>query len=176
MTRFALIEQTILDRLAPIRDLGLMVRGLPNRSNEYSKQDSPRSAPGTTGLHGVITIMWMGDRMGESSSTDQITQRVTSTWRISAHLRNLQDQHGAWAVLELIGLLLLGTKPPGCQKLRYATRGREFLGGENGIWEFSLDFETGYPVVEQAEPDVGALIAQVTIVDEFDGAVILGNG
>lgn len=171
MSRFSDIEQFIVDRLAPLRDVGLLVRGLPNRSNEYAKQDTPRAGQGTTGMHGVLTLMWRGDRMAEPEGSTIIVQQVTSRWEIRCHLRNLQDQHGAWAVLDVIGLLLLGAEPPGCKALQYANRGREFLGVENSVWEFLVEFETFYPVVEQATPDIGPLITQITIIDEFGGVV-----
>ena len=107
MADIAPIEQAILDALAPLRDVGLLVRSLPDSTRETA---TIRSA-------GAITVAWERDENAAPDARDRQTQRQNQRWVIDVRLTSLRDASGAWAVRQAIYQLLSGLKPPGADKI-----------------------------------------------------------
>ena len=125
---FAEIEQAIADRLSPLRNSGgIGTRAMPNKPAEWGKSEN-----------GIITLKWEKDEAEPSISMGKFKQRIFMQWKLDVRLRNLRDVNGAWKILEEITHLLLGFRPPQCEKIYL--KSREFLGELEGIWVFEVIF------------------------------------
>jgi len=159
---FADIEQAIAQRLAPLRDAGILTRALPNKPAEWAEANA----------NGVITLKWEKDDFQRPAGMGEIIQKLEMLWRLDIRLKNLRDQSGCWAVMQEITKLLLGFKPPQCDGLYL--RSREFLGELEGIWVCEAVFAAPTYVVEWVEPPEAAPtpLSGVFVLDEYGGLEI----
>lgn len=156
----AIVEQAIVNRLAPLRSVDLMVRALPNKTNEYGEING----------NGQITVIWLKDTGELPLAMGLLQQRVETLWKLDIRLRNLRDATGAWQVMRAIAGYLMGWKPPGCNRMYLKTR--EFLGeSEKGLWVFEVVFAAQTVLVEALPDEEGTLLQTITFELEPNGEV-----
>lgn len=157
------IEQAIAERLAPLREAGILTRALPNKVADWGK--SPEN--------GVITIRWEKDEFTPPLGV-AVCQEARMNWHLDIRLRNLRDEAGAWSVLQQITILLLGFRPPHCNPIYL--RSREFLGEMDGVWVFEVVFIAPTYLMEPSElveADLPAL--KGLFFDDQYGGLEVGN-
>lgn len=122
-------EQDILNRLQPLREVGLLLRSLPNRSSEQGRVVG----------NGVITLSWELDEPSQPQSTLSGTiQDSVTNWVIDGRITNLREASGVLAIRQALYTLTLGFRPSGCGAL-YARR-FEFLERTDLYWRFEYRF------------------------------------
>ncbi|MDX2215518.1 MAG: Gp37 family protein [Oculatellaceae cyanobacterium bins.114] len=156
----AAIEQSIIERLAPLRNAGLLVRALPNKSGEVGKIEG----------NGAITLSWSVDESQPPGSMGFFTQDCLMQWVLDIRIRNLRDASGAWAIHDAIYGLLIGFQPAGCRKM-YAQK-FEFVDRTDAVWVFEATFIAPTTLMEQPTPDTGALLKDVFLSEELNGVAI----
>lgn len=160
---FSDIETAIAQRLAPLRDVGILTRALPNKPADW----------GTDLANGVITLAWAKDEFQSPATTSQVIQRCQMLWRLDIRLRNLRDASGCWIVMQEITRLLLGFKPPHCDPLYL--RSREFVGELEGIWVCEALFVAPTWAVEALPEQDTVQLSRVFMIDDFGGLDFAGN-
>jgi len=156
------IREALVSRLAPIRDAGVIVRGLPNKMKEYGELNG---AP-------QVLIFWKEDRPEAPEMTDLQFQSVRMDWRIEVRSSSWRDESGAEALLKAVNLLLYGWQPPHCQKLYL--KSREFLGQLENYWVCEAVYVAEAYVVEAASDELGSLLTQIQAIDDFGGLTVGG--
>lgn len=154
-------ERAIADRLASLRELGILTRAMPNKPSEW----------GSAGIeNGVITLKWEKDEFSPPDSTGQIIQRVLRNWKLDLRLRNLRDLNGGWRVCDAITRLLVGFNPPHSQKMWL--RSREFLGEFEGIWVFEIVAIAPTYFVEPDGDEALVPLTQIFVDDQYGGVQV----
>ncbi len=156
---FAEIEQAIAAQLAPLRELGIATRAMPNKPAEWGMNEN-----------GIITLKWEKDDCKPPDSMGRLSQQVLMTWELDIRLRNLRDANGAWIVMQEVTRLLLGFRPPHCDKLYL--KSREFVGELEGIWVLEVIFVAPTWVIEAESSDSEnpeVPLSAVFFVDSYGG-------
>jgi len=160
------LEQEILEALAPLRDVNIVVRGMPNTPREFG---IPLSG------NGILTLMWERSEAGQPSALSGlgVVQDEILTLRIDVRLKTIRSSDGAYPVLTAIKTLVSGIKPAGATKPIFYERW-EFQGEiENqGLWVYQIFF-TVHTVFVKIEEDVLPLLKRLDFEDDYGGAQIL---
>lgn len=160
MSQLENIEQAIATRLAPLRELGIFVRGLPNKTNET----------GVINGAGVVTIAWAQDEIGAPIASGAFQQAVQMRWVLEIRIKNLKTEAGIGALRQGIYGLLLGFQPPHCGKM-YA-QSFEFVDRQESVWVFEARFICPSVLFEQTQEDAIALLQQIVYQPEVNGDVV----
>lgn len=145
-------EQSIVDRLATLRDLGLWVRTDPDKPAEQ----------GIVQDNGSITVRHTGDQAGDFGDLSRQQQRITVTWLLDGRIRNLRSAGGLLVLRDSLYALLIGYKPAGMGPL--ALSSWNLAERAQNYWRFELELscEQLFFGTEPADPsDVGANLAEV---------------
>lgn len=102
MTTLSAIEQSIINRLSPLRDAGIQVRTLPSVPGEW----------GDSAANGIITLAWASDNIAAATSISPLQQRIAQEWVLDIRLRALRDQYGLSVLRDAIYGYLEGFRPP----------------------------------------------------------------
>ena len=129
---FTKVEQAIVDRLAPLRDTGLIVHALPERPKEYGELLDATSK-------GILTLVCFDEQGAGSTGADKRVQVINRVAMIYGRVRGLRDEAGLTPIGSNIRNQLLGFRPPKCGAMSY-TPGFKFLGRTEEDWEFQSGF------------------------------------
>lgn len=164
MSTYEDLEDAIIDRLDPIKVPGVIeVVKLPETEKEFA-----RPVQGTR-----VTVSAMGSEFGDVRSTFHVSQESTARIVATIQSNKLRGSNNLYAVEQAIRLLLLGFAPEHFAKMYLVKAGliqREF---EENVWSYSLEFACKGMVVEEAEPETGPLITQITINNVLSGALVV---
>lgn len=153
-------EQAIVDRLASLRNSGLLVRALPNKPGEF----------GDIQGNGVITVAWASDDVKEPQSLGVYQQQCLMQWVLDIRVRNLRDASGGLVLRQAIYQLLIGFKPPGCGKM-YA-RKFEFVERQEAIWRFEALFVAPTLLIENLAEENLPLLKEIFAQEEVNDVPI----
>lgn len=159
-------EQFIVDRLAPLRDEGLTVRALPNKSNQI----------GEIVGNGIITVSWVKDEPeGNSDSLGIVCQKVNSEWVLDIRVKDLRDDESAGGLVlrNLVYNYLLGLQTPSGGRI--LAKSFQFVDRTNNVWVF--DCRLTVPTIIMGKPfeDEGSVpLVQVTLGGTIGGGVVGG--
>ena len=132
------IENRIIEKLkSKLTDL--LIESFPEKPQEFV----------FTHPKGAILIHYQGGRYGNSQSVDVIYQQKKMEFALTIVTRNLRTNSGAYALLEEIKSILTGFKIDGCSKM-YPVK-EDFLVENNGIWQYTINFELTTPSIETEE-------------------------
>lgn len=132
------IENKIIEKLkSKLTDL--LIESFPEKPQEFI----------FTHPKGAILIHYQGGSYGSSQSVDVIFQQKKMEFALTIVTRNLRTNSGAYALLEEIKSILTGFKIDGCSKM-YPTK-EGFLVENNGIWQYTINFELTTPSIETEE-------------------------
>ena len=132
------IEAQIVARLkSKIADL--FIDSFPEKPQEYT----------FTHPKGAILVHYQGGNYGNSQSVDVVFQQKKMEFALTIITRNLKKNNGAYSLLEKIKQILTGFKIDGCTKMLPIKEG--FLTENNGIWQYTINFELTTPSIETEE-------------------------
>ena len=132
------IENQIVERLkSKITDL--YIASFPDKPQEYT----------FTHPKGAVLVHYQGGSYGNSQSLDVIFQQKKMEFALTLITRFLKTNDGAYLLLEKVKQVLTGFKMDGCSKM-YPTK-EGFLTENNGIWQYTINFELTTPSIETEE-------------------------
>ena len=132
------IENQIVERLkSKITDL--YIASFPDKPQEYT----------FTHPKGAILVHYQGGNYGNSQSLDVIFQQKKMEFALTLITRYLKTNDGAYLLLEKVKQVLTGFKMDGCSKMYPIKEG--FLTENNGIWQYTINFELTTPSIETEE-------------------------
>ena len=132
------IENQIVERLkSKITDL--YIASFPDKPQEYT----------FTHPKGAVLVHYQGGNYGNSQSLDVIFQQKKMEFALTLITRFLKTNDGAYSLLERVKQILTGFKIDECSKL-YPTK-EGFLVENNGIWQYTINFELTTPSIETEE-------------------------
>ena len=132
------IENKIIEKLkSELTDL--LIESFPEKPQEFV----------FTHPKGAILIHYQGGSYGNNQSLDVIVQNKKMEFALTIVTRNLKTNSGAYALLETIKSILTGFKIDGCSKMYPVKEG--FLVENNGIWQYTINFELTTPSIETEE-------------------------
>ncbi|MEL7315437.1 MAG: Gp37 family protein [Cyanobacteria bacterium J06559_3] len=127
------IEQAIVDRLAFLRDTGLIVHALPEKPKEYGELLESTSK-------GVLTLVCFDEKPQGKVGANRRMQAVTRIATIYGRVRGLRGDGDLFDLQNQISQYLIGFCPPKCGAMRYSS-GFKFLGRTDSDWEFEIGFQ-----------------------------------
>ncbi|MCW3700370.1 Gp37 family protein [Burkholderia cenocepacia] len=113
---------------------------------------------------GALLVSYPGSQYDTTVDTDMVVQPRRVKFAVAIVLRQLNGRGGAIDVLDHVRTALVGFRPPDCKKL--AAVSDKFLGESAGLWQYVIEFSAGAVIVEDAEPNDGPLLTQVTYEEE----------
>ena len=132
------IENQIVERLkSKITDL--YIASFPDKPQEYT----------FTHPKGAILVHYQGGSYGNSQSVDVIFQQKKMEFALTLITRYLKTNDGSYSLLEKVKQVLTGFKIDGCTKMFPTKEG--FLTENNGIWQYTINFELTTPSIETEE-------------------------
>lgn len=132
------IENSIIERLkAKIPELH--IEGFPEKPAEF-KLVHPK---------GAILVHYQGGIYSDQKALAVIVQEKKYEFSITVVMRHLRTHEGAYGYLDRVRNILTGFKPEGGSKMIPVKD--EFIGEDNGIWQYSINFTTVIPVLEDIE-------------------------
>lgn len=161
-------REAIINRLSPIRDVGVAVKGLATQSNVVGEERFVGS-----GDNGHLLLYWESDALEPPNRADKSAQNATRNWYIDGELINLNGAAGLETFINTLYRLTINFTPPGHGPL-YAVSA-DFLERNRNHWTFR--YQMACKVLVFGEPqaeagDVGATLQQVffdpvTLVDQW---------
>lgn len=130
------IETQIVEKLkSKLSDL--LVDSFPEKPQEFV----------FTHPKGAILVHYQGANYNNSESVGVIFQNKKMEFAITIVTRNLRTKNsGAYSLLEQVKSILTGFQIDGCSKMSPTKEG--FLSENNGIWQYSINFEFTTPSIE----------------------------
>ena len=132
------IENQIVERLKS-KITGLHIDSFPEKPQEFT----------FTHPKGAILVHYQGANYGNSQSLDVIFQQKKMEFALTLITRYLKTNDGAYLLLEKVKQVLTGFKIDGCTKMCPTKEG--FLTENNGIWQYTINFELTTPSIETEE-------------------------
>lgn len=145
-------EQSILDRLAPLRDCGIWVRGNPDEPNKQGQIQE----------NGSITLSHSADSFNGFMGADRSRQQAEVAWMLEGRIYNLRSNGGLLVLRDSLYRLTIGFKPEGCGPLQ--ATGWTFAERTQQHWRFEYQMSctqivAGTPEVDPF--DVGATLQEI---------------
>lgn len=154
-------REALVNRLAPIRDAGVLVRGLPNKTAEYGQLNgSPQ-----------VLVYWKEDRPEAPELTDEMFQKNRQDWIFEVRSPEMRGERGLEVLVEAVHSLIYGFEPPNCQKM--SLKGREFFKQEN-YWFAESTYTASSYLVAAKPVAIETLLAQTQFNDDFGGVTVGG--
>lgn len=99
---------------------------------------------------GAILVHYQGANYNNSESVGAIFQNKKMEFAITLVTRSLRTKNsGAYELLDEVKSILTGFQIDGCSKM-YPTK-EGFLSENNGVWQYSINFEFTTPSIETEE-------------------------
>lgn len=133
------IETQIVEKLkSKLTDL--LIDSFPEKPQEFV----------FTHPKGAILVHYQGANYNNSESVGAIFQNKKMEFAITIITRTLRTKNsGAYSLLEQVKSILTGFRIDGCTKMYPAKEG--FLSENNGIWQYSINFEFTTPSIESED-------------------------
>jgi len=133
------IESQIIEKLkSKLTDL--LVDSFPEKPQEFV----------FTHPKGAILVHYQGGNYSNSESVGAIFQTKKMEFALTIVTRNLRTKDAcAYALLEQVKSILTGFQIDGCSKMSPTKEG--FLSENNGIWQYSINFEFTTPSIESED-------------------------
>lgn len=165
MKNFDLIELSIVDRLAPLRDGGLIVRSLPDNPQEY----------GRSLTNGEILIKMLKSTTlpsGKGLSGLGYRSMDTAQCAIAVRLRNLRNgANSGWKIMSAMRSLLDGFVPNGASGQIQPTTS-ELVDRDDQWWVFQALFDVPtLTVTEELAVDLPLFIRGEFVGEANDTAI-----
>ena len=154
-------RETLVARLAPIRDAGVLVRGLPNRTAEY----------GLLNGQPQVLVFWKEDRPETPELTDEMFQRNRQDWIFEIRSPEMRGEAGLELLVEAVHSLIYGFEPPNCQKI--SLKSREFFKQEN-YWFAEATYTVSSYLIAARPVEIETQLSQLQFNDDFDGVTVGG--
>ncbi len=154
------IEAAIIDRLAPLREVDIWVRGLPDQAKDL----------GIPNIRGIVTVYWDKTKFDSPESTGSIVQWANLQFVVEFRLRSLRDNSGAYSAIRYICNRLIGFEPPRSRKIFFMDH--EFMGEKEKFWVHQLRLVVPTQVFEVADDSDLVLLKQITLLDGYGGVVV----
>lgn len=156
------LEEAIVTRLAPLAQAGHEVVSQPENQNDFK-----RTVNGAR-----VTVGYVGSEFAKVSSTAQIRQEETPKFEVAIQARKLRGNGGLYSVIEAIRTLLIGFRPPHCERMRVMEIG--LVDYVDSVFTYSIVFGATSLAVEQFAAEDAVLIRKITIDSNPDnpGAVV----
>ena len=157
------LEQSIVDRLAPIRRSGILVRALPDQPSEKGEP-----------VNGEVLVKLARTVGQPPSGLGSGRANAEVECNLFVRLRNLRNgEAGAWEVLGAITDYLVGFVPTGgASKLWLRTS--EMVAFEHGWWIF--DVQLAVPVLMLETTDTEGLTQAIFTAFQIEGTGNLVGG
>ncbi|HIK42159.1 Gp37 family protein [Thermoleptolyngbya sp. M55_K2018_002] len=136
------IEQSIINRLSPLRSVSVAVRAVPNRPAELGE---------ITG-NGEVLLMCRLGRAEPPSTLGQYNQRVLDEWMLQITLREFRGERGVQDFVEAIARLLIGYRPDGAGKMYLSNYEMQGL-DPRGNWRVDMTFIAPRLIVEHGDEE-----------------------
>ncbi len=147
-TTLEMIDATVARLRATLP--GLAVEYFPEQPTAY-RLNHPR---------GALLVTYAGSDFGDTADLTHVMQPRLVKLSVTVILRQLNGRGGAVDVLDLVRQAMVGFRPPDCRKVRALSE--KFLGETAGLWQYAVDFAADAMQVEDADPDSGPLLTNVT--------------
>lgn len=132
------VENQIIERLKS-KIPELHIEGFPEKPAEF-RLVHPK---------GAILVHYQGGNYSEQKALAVIVQDKKLEFSITIVIKHLRTHEGAYGYLDRVRNILTGFKPEGGNKMIPVKD--EFIGEDNGIWQYSINFTTVIPVLEDIE-------------------------
>jgi len=155
------IRTDIINRLSPLGDAGIFVRGLPSQRGQAGVAEN-----------GIITVVRLKDTFQAPAGGNIYRQNRDMKWLIDVSLNAMVGEQGAGTITEAIASYLIGFKPRHCKKI-YLER-IEYIPGKDQAGRYVHEIEAIAPtllceVVEDESIDQPILLRNVFEVIEANG-------
>lgn len=133
------IENKIIEKLkSKLTDL--LVDAFPEKPQDFV----------FTHPKGAVLVHYQGGNYGNTESVGAIFQNKKMEFAITLVTRNLRTKNsGAYELLDEVKSILTGFQIDGCSKMHPTKEG--FLSENNGVWQYSINFEFTTPSIESEE-------------------------
>ncbi|WP_051414808.1 Gp37 family protein [Pseudomonas sp. QTF5] len=132
----------------------LMVELFPENPQQY-RLNHPR---------GAVLLAYGKSIFGGTESTDAIVQARNVVLRLTLIFRQLNGTSGVICYLDRIRACLIGWYPPNaaqaCRPLS-----EQFIGHQNGVWQYAQDFATRTTQLQSMPPEQGPLLKHAAFQD-----------
>lgn len=99
---------------------------------------------------GAVLVHYQGGNYGNAESVGAIFQNKKMEFAITLVTRSLRTKNsGAYELLDKVKSILTGFQIDGCSKMSPTKEG--FLSENNGIWQYTINFELTTPSIETEE-------------------------
>lgn len=115
---------------------------------------------------GALLVHYAGSDFLEPKTTDIVYQERRVQFAVTVVMRHLRTHEGAYAYLDAVRIALAGFQLPGCTKM-YPVK-EEFIGEENGIWQYGIAFVIKMPALEVGENEQAVLLKKITTIDQLN--------
>ncbi|KVN76034.1 hypothetical protein WL05_01825 [Burkholderia ubonensis] len=113
---------------------------------------------------GALLVSYPGSQYDATVDTAVVVQPRRVKFAVAVVLRQLNGRGGAIDVLDHVRAALVGFRPPDCRKL--VAISDKFLGESAGLWQYVIEFSAETVIVEDAEPNDGPLLTDITYQEE----------
>lgn len=150
------IEESIVCQLRPLQQCGFEIQATPEVQADMEK---PASKP-------RIWVTYRESERAESRSLSSfVSQERTITFQLTFQARVLRNQDGIYKLMSSAESLLMGFKPPHCDRI--TLKNDRFDTFENNTWRWILDISVkGLQNQELTDEEIGPLIREITFVEE----------
>jgi hypothetical protein len=166
---YAKLEDSIIQRLEPLRALGFEVVALPDRDSEYERPFK----------FGRVTVAYKNSIFSEDGhnpkptifSTNEIVQKETAELEIIIQARVLRTDKGVHWLKQAVTKQLVGHMPDSWGRLYI--REYRFVEHADGIFTYALTLFTSGLVVQHNDPEILPILQQVTVLLGTDPANVI---
>lgn len=154
------IETAIINKLAPLDDVGFKAVVRPENEKEYA--DAKKAVEGGCVFVGYSNGSFRATTdKPELKTTDVMVQDEVVNVELAFQCRKLRGNTGLFKMIEITKRLVLGFRPPSCTKI-YMVRMEPPMWNE-GLWTYTLIVACDAMIVEHDEEEVGALIEKIRL-------------
>lgn len=157
------LETAIVNRLAPLVTAGHEVVSQPENQNDFKRT-----------INGArVTVGYIGSDFAKVSSTAQIRQEETLKFEVAIQVKKLRGNGGLYSIIEAVRALLIGFRPPHCERMRIMEIG--VVDYVDNVFTYAITFGATSLAVEQFTEEDAVLITKITIDSNPDnpGAVVV---
>lgn len=154
------IEQSLIDRVSPLRATGIWVRGLPNLASDLGLNTNT----------GILTIYLDKTDFKSPDSLGLVVQPVLLQFVIELRLIDLREPSGAYAAIRYICNRLIGFAPPDSENIYLLSH--EFMGEKDKLWVHQIRLIVPTRLFEIPDIESYVLLKQITLEDGYGNVVI----
>lgn len=146
------LEDAFRDRLQPLAAAGFTVEIAPENSEDFS----------VSFRHGRIRIIYRESDYQPIADVGAVVQGEHLTIEVSVESRHRRGNGGVFAMMQGCRALLLGWRPPGCNRKIWMGRQSFSSIDPRGAWEYMQEFKTAAVAMEMEEEETGPLLEGIS--------------